>query len=334
MHILLIVVAALLIGLTLGAVGGGGSILAVPVLVGIAGLSVTEATTASLIVVGTAAVIGLVASLRSATVRMGIGITFGVAGIGGAVLGTQLNRGLDEGVLLIAFAGLMAIVAARMAMSLLTTPTTPTTPAVFGERGVLSLPGSIQPATALSADGSLTGGAGDDIKRHVDLAEANPGAHGTNRDLGSMNTGTVVRVLLAGTLVGFLTGLFGVGGGFVIVPALMFLLAFDIRSATATSLLVISINSAVALAMRADVSTVDWGVVAPFTALAVAGVLLGRRGRGSGTDPGAQWGPDHPHRRSGHLHCHRRNQPDHLSTPIDPTGSTTTTLNELNGAPT
>jgi uncharacterized membrane protein YfcA len=84
-------------------------------------------------------------------------------------------------------------------------------------------------------------------------------------------------VLATGTAVGFLTGTFGVGGGFVIVPALMLVLGFPLAEATGTSLLVITVNSAVALTMRGGVDAIDWSVVAPFTVAAVIGVLGGRR---------------------------------------------------------
>lgn len=96
------------------------------------------------------------------------------------------------------------------------------------------------------------------------------------RVVAGINTCQLVRLLLAGTAVGFLTGLFGVGGGFVIVPALMLVLGFEVRTAAATSLVVIAVNSAVALGLRADFGSVDWGIVAPFTVAATAGVLAGR----------------------------------------------------------
>ena len=83
-------------------------------------------------------------------------------------------------------------------------------------------------------------------------------------------------LLATGTGVGFLTGLFGVGGGFVIVPALVLVLGFPMTVAAGTSLLVIAVNAALALAFRGGVGAVDWGVVAPFTAAAVVGVLAGR----------------------------------------------------------
>jgi uncharacterized membrane protein YfcA len=84
-----------------------------------------------------------------------------------------------------------------------------------------------------------------------------------------------VAVAAAGTGVGFLTGLFGVGGGFVIVPALTLLLHLPMPTAIGTSLLVIAGNSAVALAARAATTTVEWGVTIPFTVAAIAGVLTG-----------------------------------------------------------
>ena len=88
---------------------------------------------------------------------------------------------------------------------------------------------------------------------------------------------TVTRVLVAGTAVGFLTGLFGVGGGFVIVPALTLLLGLAMPEAIGTSLLVIAINSAVALVLRLGHSSLEWHIAIPFTVAAIAGVLTGKR---------------------------------------------------------
>jgi uncharacterized membrane protein YfcA len=86
-----------------------------------------------------------------------------------------------------------------------------------------------------------------------------------------------VRVALVGTAVGFLTGLFGVGGGFVIVPALTLVLGFTMPQAIGTSLLVIAINAATALAARVGTSGIEWSVALPFTVSALAGVLAGSR---------------------------------------------------------
>ena len=82
---------------------------------------------------------------------------------------------------------------------------------------------------------------------------------------------------MAGTVVGFLTGLFGVGGGFVIVPTLTLVLGMAMPEAIGTSLLVIAINSAVALASRLGTSTIEWKIAIPFTVVAILGVLAGKR---------------------------------------------------------
>ena len=87
----------------------------------------------------------------------------------------------------------------------------------------------------------------------------------------------VVQVLVAGSVVGFLTGLFGVGGGFVIVPALALVLRLPMPEAIGTSLLVIAINSAVALSTRIATTSIDWAVTAPFTLAAIVGVITGGR---------------------------------------------------------
>ena len=69
------------VGLSLGALGGGGSTLAVPILVFVAGMSAQDATTASLLVVGAASAIGVVGHYRNGNVRLGTGVAFGAAGI-------------------------------------------------------------------------------------------------------------------------------------------------------------------------------------------------------------------------------------------------------------
>ena len=87
-----------------------------------------------------------------------------------------------------------------------------------------------------------------------------------------------LKVAAAATGVGLLTGFFGVGGGFVIVPALVLALGFEMPIAVGTSLLVISFNSAAALAARHGTSVhLDWPLIGLFTLAALAGTLGGNR---------------------------------------------------------
>jgi uncharacterized membrane protein YfcA len=88
----------------------------------------------------------------------------------------------------------------------------------------------------------------------------------------------VAKVVLTATAVGLLTGFFGVGGGFALVPALVLALSFSMPVAVGTSLLVIAVNSATALvAHTATGSHLNWVVIGGFTTAAVAGSLLGGR---------------------------------------------------------
>ena len=227
-----------LIGLSLGALGGGGSILAVPALVYGAGQDARSATTTSLALVGTTSLIGMVAHWRAGRVRVGTGIAFGLAGVGGSIAGTALNHHVDADLRLLGFAGLVFVAAWRMVIGC------PTCTKV-GEATVM-----------VGAAGDAAPRAGGPAPRVLDLS-------------------TIVAVLLAGTAVGFLTGLFGVGGGFVIVPALTLVLRLPMPEAIGTSLLVIAVNSASALVSRIPSADLDMAVTVPFAIAAIAGVLTG-----------------------------------------------------------
>ncbi len=217
----------LVVGLALGALGGGGSILAVPALVYVAGQSPQAATTTSLVVVSLVSAGGLVDHWRSGRVRPLPGALFGLAGVAASVLGSRLNAAADPDVLLLAFAALMLVAAVLMRRR--------------------------------------TAAEGED-----EDAAADPSTSG-------IDGGTVLRVLATGSGVGLLTGLFGVGGGFVIVPALVLALGFPMPAAVGTSLLVIIINAVAALATRLGAGGIEWAVAVPFTLAGLVGVWLGGR---------------------------------------------------------
>src|SRR5512135_3390686 len=103
----LAVALAFFIGVALGLLGGGGSILAVPLLVYVAGLDTHEAVTVSLLVVGVTSLVGMASHARAGRVRWGTGALFAAGGVPAAFLGGRLGSAVPEIVLLLAFAVMM-----------------------------------------------------------------------------------------------------------------------------------------------------------------------------------------------------------------------------------
>lgn len=242
MTLVLALVLGLIIGLSLGALGGGGSILTVPALVYVLDIPARAATSASLIIVGITALAGAFGHTVSRNVRWKTGIVFGLVGIAASFIGTDLNRRVDPNVLLLCFAVLMIV--AAIAMLRRASRTTAPKPEP-GDDGVVTA-GTLPTPTRTSRRSAIT----------PQLA---------------------AKVIAAGLIVGFLTGFLGVGGGFVIVPALVVALDFPMPVAVGTSLLIIAINSGASLLARAGNANFDWSVIIPFTAAAIVGSLAGKK---------------------------------------------------------
>ena len=256
-HLLLAVPVGVVIGLSLGALGGGGSILTVPALVYLLGQSPHGATTASLVIVGITAIAGTAAHARQRRVRATKGLVFGVLGVAGSFVGARLSAGVSSDVLLSAFAGLMLVAAAAMAIRL-------SQGAGRGRR-----PAGSPPPGDQAAPGA---GAGRDAGSPI------PRAPRAGRRARPAQLRDMARVLAAATVVGLLTGFFGVGGGFVVVPALVLSLGFEMPEAVGTSLLVIAVNTGAALLARLGThARVDWSVVAVFVLAAVLGSAAGTK---------------------------------------------------------
>jgi uncharacterized membrane protein YfcA len=234
--------AGLLIGLSLGMLGGGGSILAVPVLLAL-GQTAGEATTGSLAVVAATSLVGGVAARRGdSTVLVGRGLAFGGLALGGAVLGARAAGAVPDSVLLLAFAALLLLVAGLMVHRQL--------------RARASGPdhGPGQHRRTVSIDDPI-------ITFSPEFACACPRA---------------VKVLVTATVVGLVTGFLGVGGGFLVVPALVLALGLPMVAAVGTSLVVITVTSLAALLVRlGSTAQPDWPLVGLLAALAVVGALVG-----------------------------------------------------------
>lgn len=198
---LLAVAAGLVTGTLLGLTGAGGSVLTLPALVAIVGLRPNEAVAASLLSVGLTACTGLVGHARRGDVVWRAAAGFAAAGAVGAAIGGYFGRALPDAWLMVAFAGLMLAVAARMALPSRRLP--PPAPGV----------------------GAMRAG-----------ASPNPGRP------------RLPVVLAGGTGVGLLSGTLGIGGGFLVVPALAGPAGLPMRAAVGTSLLVVAINAGSGLA--------------------------------------------------------------------------------------
>ncbi len=249
LDLVLAVAAGALIGLSLGALGGGGSILAVPVLVYALGQSPAQATTGSLVVVGVTALIGAITAHRAGNVMLGRGVTFGLVAIGGAAVGAKASALVAEPVLLAAFAVLMLVVG-----------------------GVMAARQVRDHRASDDRDSAAEGGPGHG--RHHTLDEPII----TFSPTFACQCPRALKVLVTATIVGLLTGFLGVGGGFLVVPALLLALALPMEYAAGTSLVVIALTSAGALAVRAGVGVApDWGLVLVLAAVSAVGGFLGAR---------------------------------------------------------
>ncbi len=212
---------ALLIGVILGLLGGGGSILTVPVLVYALHVPIKQAVPMSLVVVGVTSLFGVANHRRNGNIRWDAAIAFGPAAVIGAFVGTRLAGMVSGRFQLTLFAVLM-----------------------------------------LAAAVSMFFGPSDDATR--DPAEQAPGRSPS-------------IIALIGALVGMLTGLVGVGGGFMYVPALALLGGLPIRQAIGTSLVLIILSCAAGFLGYLGRVAFDLQATVLFIALATIGVGVGSR---------------------------------------------------------
>lgn len=210
-------------GLVMGALGGGGAILTIPVLIYLLHLDPHAATTASLVIVGISALASVAGQRRHGTVRVADAFVLAAVGSLGTYAGSRASAAVSPSVLVVLLATLLAVVGALM------------------------------------------------LRRAG--AAAGTGEPGAPPQWSAAHAGRMAAVAVG---IGLLTGFFGVGGGFAIVPALTLVLHYPVRYAVGTSLLVIALNSATAFLARIGQGVdLDWPLVGTFTVGAIAGSLLG-----------------------------------------------------------
>lgn len=220
------------VGLVVGALGGGGGVLTVPILVYLLDQDPHVAATSSLVIVGLTSLTALIPHARAGNVRWRAGTAFSLLAAVGTVAGAALSQLVSGAALMAGFAVLLLVVATLMLAR-------------------ARRPGEESTRAAAARSPART---------------AAPGWRRAG------------QILFWASLVGVLTGFFGVGGGFAVVPALTLALGFGMREAVGTSLLVIVVNSAIGLVARLGTHPdVDWVLVGAFTAASIVAGQVGAR---------------------------------------------------------
>lgn len=245
--------AALLIGLSLGLIGGGGSILTVPVLVYLLGLSPVISTAYSLFIVGLTSLVGSYKFYQKGLVSMKTAVVFGIPSIVAVFLTRRYlvpaipdnlftvgDLAVTKGVLLmLLFAGLMVFASISMIRKKKEVPAEPAD--VVDE----------------NIDTDL------DVE-HTDPAEKHP-----------KPKFNYTGILAEGLVVGTLTGLVGAGGGFLIIPALVLFSKLDMKMAVGTSLLIIAVKSLFGFIGDVFNYEIDWLFLGIFSAISIVGIFVG-----------------------------------------------------------
>lgn len=235
---MLAIIAGLVTGLVLGLFGSGGSIVALPALIYLLGVEPKAAIAMSLGVVAVTATLSAADHWRRGNVDGRVALVFGLFGVVGTYAGARLGVVTPVMVQLTLFALVMYAAAWRMLR-----PAMPKPVAATGDGGVLP-----------NGDGTAV--------------------LGRCRDFFSPCMG---HIALHGIGVGALTGLVGVGGGFLIVPALVLLSGLPMKLAVGTSLAIVAAKSYAGFAGYVGDVAIDWGVMAAFTVVTIIGCLAGTR---------------------------------------------------------
>jgi len=220
--------ASIFVGLILGILGGGGSILTIPILVYIFHLDVVTASAYSLFIVGITSLAGSIPKYKDHLVNLRTGILFGLPSI---ITIFITRKWIVPAIPEVLFDYSTVVLTKRMLLL-----------GIFALLMILA-------AIAM-------------LKEEKPLIHHEPS-----------NKGLLISI--EGSLIGFLTGLVGAGGGFLIIPALVLLTGLPFKTAVGTSLFIIAINSL--MGFMGDVLNfqMDWIFLLTFTTLAVCGILIG-----------------------------------------------------------
>lgn len=223
--------ASLFIGLILGLIGGGGSILSIPILVYLFHVEAVLASAYSLFIVGITSLVGAIPKYKEHLVNLRTGFLFGIPSIL-AIFVTR--RWIVPAIPEILFQAGDFVFTKRILLL-----------GVFALLMILASVTMIRSASRLASQDS--------------------------------NSNNVLLIFIEGILIGFLTGLVGAGGGFLIIPALVLLTGLPFKTAVGTSLFIIAINSLMGFLGDLINYYIEWTFLLTITSLAVAGILIGHR---------------------------------------------------------
>lgn len=227
-------ILAVLVGVSLGLIGSGGSILTVPIMVYILGVDPVSATGYSLFVVGITSLLGGIKSFNQQKIQFKAVLFFGIP----SIITVYLTR---------------AYLIPLIPEIVLKTEDFQLTKPVF----LMIIFAVIMVSASLSMIRPCK-----DCEKHTD--DSKPDFN-------------CLMIVLMGALVGIVTGLVGAGGGFLIIPVLIFFAKLPIKSAVGTSLFIIAINSSIGFIgfVTHEHSVIDWSLLIKFTLLAVVGIFIG-----------------------------------------------------------
>lgn len=209
---------ATLIGFSLGIMGGGGSILTVPILVYVLKMDPKVSIALSLAIVGATSLIGVFNHFRAGNINLKVAAIFGPVAMIGTFFGARISKLLTGETQLILFAIIMLLASVLM----------------------------------------IRGRKEDDTPEDAPLKKLN-----------------IPLLAVEAIGVGIVTGLVGVGGGFLIVPALVLLTGLPMKKSVGTSLLIIALNSFSGFAGYLGTFPIDWEFLIQFSAFSIVGILIG-----------------------------------------------------------
>lgn len=222
--------ASVFIGVILGLLGGGGSILSIPILVYLFHVEPVTASAYSLFIVGTTSLVGAIPKYREHLVNIKTGLLFGVPSIL-SIFSTR--KWVIPSIPEIIFATESFTLTKRMLLL-----------------GIFALLMILASFSMISHTKQITN------ENH------------------RFRTGLLI---IEGIIIGFLTGLVGAGGGFLIIPALVLLTGLPFKTAVGTSLFIIAINSLMGFFGDVLNYAMDWTFLISISALAIAGIFIGNR---------------------------------------------------------